>query len=76
MSIGESDDYYGSDPDREAYDTLRQKYVDAGVADDDINRLLVLDVKPASYFEGYDSQHAGGAALFAHDEGVMGWLFS
>ncbi len=78
MSIGESDDYYGSDPVREAYEQIRQKYADAGLSEDEINELLVLDVKPGSHFDGIDAaygQHGGGAALFPHDEGIMGWLF-
>lgn len=76
MSIGESDDYYGSDPDRATYDELRQKYASAGVADAEIGQLLTLDVKPASYFAGFSGgQHAGGAALFAHDADIMSWLF-
>lgn len=43
---------------------------------EEINRLLVLDVKEDSYFteRGFRDQHAGGQA-FAHDETVMGWLF-
>lgn len=76
FDIGESDDYYGSGPARDAYAQLRQKYLDAGIAEADIDRLLTLDVKPASYFASFDGgQHAGGAALFAHDADIMGWLF-
>lgn len=76
MSIGESDDYYGSGPVSGSYEELRQKYVDAGLTDSEIGQLLVLDVKPASYFEGFSGgQHAGGAALFSRDPDIMGWLF-
>lgn len=76
MDIGESDDYYGSGPVSRSYEELCSKYVAVGLTDERIAELLVLDVKPASYFGTYaSSQHVGGAALFAHDAEIMGWLF-
>lgn len=75
MDIGESDDYYGSGPVSGSYEELRQKYLSAGVSEQQIADLLLLDVKPASYFGSYaSSQHLGGAALFAYDADIMGWL--
>ena len=46
--------------------------------DQEIDQLLVLDVKDNSYFEsqGASNQHGQGAHLFAHDKNVMGWLFN
>lgn len=78
LSIGESDDYYGSDPAKRAYTEIRGKYQAAGLSDGQIDDVLVLDVKPASYFSGYTGQggqHAGGAVLFSQDPDIMGWLF-
>lgn len=74
--IGESDEYYGAAPTEEAYETLYAMYREEGLTDGQIRRLLVLDVKPASYFEaqGVTVQHGGGG-LFAEDEEIMGWLF-
>lgn len=74
--IGESDEYYGSDPFKNAYRKLRELYRQQGLSETEIKNLLVLDVKPASYFSGTDVtyQHAGGY-LFCRDEDVMGWLF-
>lgn len=43
----------------------------------EIGQLLVLDVRPQSCFpeRGFRDQHAGGQA-FAHEEEIMGWIFS
>jgi predicted peptidase len=79
MAIGEEDDYYGADYDRATYQDLVDAYRADGLSEDEIADLVTLDVKPASYFgetgERY-GQHAGGGALFPHDEQIMGWLFS
>lgn len=77
MVIGESDEYYGSGSLASAAQELRGIYAEQGLSDAEIDRLVVLDVKDGSYFtsQGASNQHGGGAALFAHDESVMGWLF-
>lgn len=74
--IGESDEYYGSEPSREAYDQLYELYTEAGLSDEEIAQLLVLDIKEAAYFTegGAPNQHGGGF-LFAQDPEIMGWLF-
>ena len=74
--IGESDEYYGSEPSREAYDQLHELYTEAGLSDEEIAQLLVLDIKEAAYFTegGAPNQHGGGN-LFAQDPEIMGWLF-
>ena len=75
--IGEGDEYYGAEPTQEAYDQLHTLYQEAGLSDDEIDQLLVLDIKDADYFRegGAPNQHGGGN-LFAQDPAVMGWLFS
>ena len=74
--IGESDEYYGSGPSQEAYDSLHELYEQAGLSQAEINQLLVLDIKDADYFRdgGAPNQHGGGN-LFAQDPEIMGWLF-
>ena len=74
--VGEDDEYYGSGPSREAYQALYDLYRQEGLSEEEIGRLLVLDIKGADYFEsqGMASQHGGGN-LFAQDEEIMGWLF-
>lgn len=76
MAIAENDTYYGSGYLKDAYNKLYQLYKEQGLTENEINDILILDVKPDEYFteRGYRDQHAGGIAFFA-DEEVMGWLF-
>ena len=76
FAIGESDEYYGSEPSREAYDQRHELYTEAGLSEEEIDQLLVLDIKDADYFRagGAPNQHGGGN-LFARDPEIMGWLF-
>ncbi len=76
LVVGEDDEYYGSRPFREAYESICQSYRDEGLSEEEIDGLLVLDVKAAEYFtdRGITVQHGGGG-LFAQDEEIMGWLF-
>lgn len=81
MAIGEKDDYYGPEPAREAYARICDAYRERGLSEERIDELVVLDVKPTSYFvdRGFAvdaSQHGAGGYLFAHDEEIMQWLFS
>ena len=76
LATGENDSYYGSSSVRETYAKLREMYAAQGLSESKINELVVMDLKPQSYFDerGARDQHAGGG-LFAHDEEIMGWLF-
>ena len=81
MAIGENDDYYGSEPAREAAERMRAAYRERGLPEERVDELVALDVKPTSYFveRGFPEdadQHGAGGYLFAHDEEIMGWLFS
>ena len=81
LAIGENDDYYGSGPAREAAERMRTAYRERGLSEEHIGELVVLDVKPTSYFveHGFPEdtgQHGAGGYLFAHDGEIMGWLFS
>lgn len=74
--IGESDEYYGSEPSREAYNQLHELYTEAGLSEEEIDQFLVLDIKDAAYFtEGGAFNQHGGGFLFAQDPEIMGWLF-
>lgn len=75
--IGESDEYYGCAPFESAYNTVYSLYAEQGLSDEEIDHLLVLDVKSNEYFSSRNktNQHAQGAAVFASDKNVMGWLF-
>lgn len=76
--VGEDDEYYGSEPSREAYQKLHDLYEEEGLSDDEIDNLLVLDIKDQNYFDegGVENQHGGGGQLFSRDKDIMGWLFS
>jgi|GEM_PF-355193 len=76
MAIGEADSYYGSEPLRNTYRQIHELYEEKGLSEEEIGRLLVLDLKDQAYFSarGVSDQHAGGGT-FAHDEEIMGWLF-
>ena len=75
--IGENDSYYGSTKAKNAYNNLYQIYKKQGMADEEINKILVLDVKNHEYFtsQGMTDEHAG-LGLFAYDSNVMNWFFS
>lgn len=77
LVIGEGDEYYGAEPSKEAYDRLYELYEQDGLNEEEINKLLVLDIKDSSYFDshGITNQHGGGGALFSNDREIMGWLF-
>lgn len=77
LVIGENDEYYGSEPTKEAYQRLRELYEAQGLVEAEIDRLLVLDVKDREYFtqRGITNEHGGGGQ-FAFDEAIMGWLFN
>ena len=77
FAVGEKDEYYGSEPSQKAYDTLHELYEKEGLSDSEIDKLLVLDIRPTSYFaeKGITNQHAYGGSLFCKDESIMGWLF-
>lgn len=77
LVVGREDEYYGSGPSQQAYDTLRRLYREQGLTEDEIGDLLVLDIKDRSYFadRGMSNEHGGGN-LFAADGEIMGWLFS
>jgi hypothetical protein len=64
-------------PTQSAYDTLYTLYQEQGLTDDEIDRLLVLGIKPHAYFtaRGMNNEHGGGG-LAAGDAEIMGWLFS
>ena len=76
LATGEQDSYYGSDSMKNTAEQLRELYEQQGLSDEEIEKLVVLDVKDQEYFtqRGYRDQHGGGMA-FAKDEKIMGWLF-
>lgn len=77
MIIGENDSYYGSTYAKNAYNELYNLYQKQNLTKEQIDKILVLDIKNQKYFEekGYQDQHAGGNS-FAKDKQIMNWIFS
>jgi len=75
--IGENDEYYGSIPTKNAFNTLYSLYEKEGLSQEEIDELLVLDVKKKAYFtsKGMNNQHGGGN-LVAYDSEIMNWLLT
>lgn len=77
LAIGRNDEYYGSEPTQRAYDTLHDLYRKQGMTEDEIDKILVLDIKEHAYFTERNAPNEhGGGGLVAYDEEIMGWLFS
>lgn len=78
LVVGHDDEYYGSEPSETAYHQIHDLYANHGLTEDQIDDLVILDVKDADYFtdQGVTNQHGGGSALFSHDPDIMGWLFN
>lgn len=75
ISLGDADEFYSVEAAREFTERLRLLYRVQGLSEREIDRLVVLDVKDASYFQGSDEQHGTGSSLMANDSRIMGWLF-
>ena len=45
-----SDEYYGSEPFKEAYQQIHELYKEQGLSESKIDKLVVLDVKDKDYF--------------------------
>lgn len=75
--IGKNDEYYGSTPTINAYNTMYSMYEKDGLSKEEIDKILVLDIKDKEYFssQGINNEHAGGN-LVAHDKKIMMWLLS
>lgn len=75
--LGDSDAYYSVENAQRVVAALQQLYREAGLSDEEIGRLVSLDVKSAPYFDvwWYEDQHGTGSALMARDPEVLGWLF-
>lgn len=46
------------------------------MTDDEIDKILVLDIKERDYFTSRNAPNEhGGGGLFAEDDAIMSWLF-
>ncbi|MBR2594053.1 MAG: prolyl oligopeptidase family serine peptidase [Firmicutes bacterium] len=87
LFTSEHDSYYGAEPVIKAYEGIREAYHRQGLSNDEIDDLLVLDIREDSWFDAemkssgekphgmYASDYHGAGMLAAFDKNVMGWFF-
>lgn len=75
--MAESDEYYGSEKARFAYDGLQAAYREKGYSDEQISERLVVEIPDNEYFNsrGIYNYHGGGTILF-DDENILNWITS
>jgi predicted peptidase len=75
--MAQHDDYYGPQTALDAYEALTSRYVAEGLTDEEIQRLVVLQMPDDSYFnrQGIDSYHDSGMVA-ADDQEVVRWLLN
>ena len=73
--MGENDEYYGSRKARDAYDGLLAAYREAGMTEEEIGELLVLNIPDDAWFNerGVTNYHGGGNLVF-DDSDVLNWI--
>lgn len=65
--MAETDEYYGSQKARDAYNGLRDAYLKAGVPENDMDRFIHLDIPDDEYFSSkgiFNNYHGGGNIVF------------
>ena len=87
LFTAERDSYYGSEPVRRAYQRIHDLYVSAGLTEEEIGGLLVMDIRTHDELEALRAAHSeqigaayalddhGAGMLAAFDENVMNWIF-
>lgn len=73
--MAENDEYYGSQKSRDAYSKLHDAYARTGMTEDEIDRILKLNIPGDDYFNrlGIYNYHGGGSVIF-DDEDVLDWI--
>lgn len=73
--MAENDEYYGSEKARNAYNSLYEAYLDAGLTQSQIDDILRLEIPNNEYFNsrGIYNYHGGGNVLF-QDESILNWI--
>ena len=88
LFTAEHDSYYGSEPVRRAYQRIHDLYVEAGLSEEEIAGLLVMDIRSDAQLDALREEHAdlvgtayamdyhGAGMLAAFDADVMNWVFT
>ncbi|MGN0163307.1 MAG: alpha/beta hydrolase fold domain-containing protein [Candidatus Ornithomonoglobus sp.] len=74
IGMAQNDEYYGAETAQRAYDGLKQEYENMGLSKQEIDNLLVLDLKENSYFNGQTSNYHSGGYYIANDKEIVRWL--
>ena len=76
--MAQGDEYYGSRRAREAYNGLRDAYEDAGWTDEEIDRVLQVEIPDDAYFNqrGITGNYHGGANIVFEDTSILNWVIS
>ena len=77
MVIRENNSYYGSTKTKSTYNDMHKLYKNFGLSEEEINKILILDIKPHEYFtsKGDNDEHSG-CNLFAYESDIMNWVFT
>lgn len=76
--MAENDEYYGSQKARTAYDGLYSAYQSQGWTDEQISRVLSVEIPDNEYFSErgiYGNYHGGGNVVF-DDSSILEWIIS
>ena len=75
--MAENDEYYGSEKARSAYEGLQRAWREKGYTDEQISKLLALEIPDNEYFNsrGIYNYHGGGNILF-NDENILNWILA
>lgn len=75
--MAENDEYYGSGKARDAYNNLHEAYLEAGYTEEQIDKVLQVEIPDNAYFNnmGIYNYHGGGSVVF-DDREVLHWILS
>ena len=75
--MAENDEYYGSAKARSAYEGLQRAWREKGYTDEQISKLLALEIPDNEYFNsrGIYNYHGGGNILF-NDVNILNWILA
>lgn len=70
LFMAENDEYYGSQKARDAYNNLYKAYLEAGYTEEQIDKVLQVEIPDNAYFNsrGIYNYHGGGLAVFDNQE--------
>ena len=76
--MAESDEYYGPQRARDAYEGLYAAYENAGWTESEIESVLRLEIPEDAYFnqKGITENYHGGGTILFEDASILNWILS